>query len=253
LGKTVIFSRIRKHVADHDWFAVSVDFVIVVLGIFAAMQVDNWNEARKDQIQAREYLVRLYEDADRSIITNEHQRQYLLSHAELAGEVLQALEQCAIDPENKDRFATGIYQLGKLFPPYMAAGTIDELRSTGKLGILSGTIRRELDKAIEQYREFDRIWPQAAERVTPHVNYVDSQVSTIIDREMRGNIEIAWTQLQIDLEKVCKDARFYHAVAAVRNYTFDVAAWLKATREGFERFRSVVELELQAKGLAVPG
>ena len=248
----MIFSRIRKHVAAHDWFAVTVDFLIVVFGLFAAIQIDNWNEDRKDQIQAREYLVRLYEDADRSVNTNEYQRQYLLSHAKLAGEVLKALDQCAIPAQNKGRFATGVYQLGKLFPPYMAAGTIEELRSTGKLGILSNTLRRELDRAIEQYKEFDRIWPQAAERVTPHVNYVDSQVAINITREMRGNNEIAWTQLRIDLDTVCKDTQFYNAVAAVRNYTFDVAAWLKATREGFERLRGIIEIEMQRKGLAAP-
>jgi hypothetical protein len=249
----VIFSRFRRHVAEHDWFAVGVDFLVVVIGIFAAMQADNWNQERKDRTQAREYLQRLYEDADRSVHTNEYQRQYLLSHAELAGEVLEALDQCEVAPEGRDRFATGIYQLGKLFPPYMAAGTIEELRSTGKLGILDSHIRGELDRAIERYREFDRIWPQAAERVTPHVNYVDSRIAVHIDREMRGNNEITWKQLQIDLGAVCKDPLFYNAIAAVRNYTFDVAAWLKSTREGFEELRSVLKQKIEEKDLPVTG
>ena len=123
-----LFSRFRQHIIGHDWFAVTVDFLIVVVGIFAAMQADNWNEARKDRLQEREYLLRLYEDASRSVATNEDQRQYLLSHAVLAGHVLASLKQCAVPDSRKDEFATGLYQLGKLFPPYMANGTIEELR-----------------------------------------------------------------------------------------------------------------------------
>ena len=248
-----LFSRFRQHIIGHDWFAVTVDFLIVVVGIFAAMQADNWNEARKDRLQEREYLLRLYEDASRSVATNEGQRQYLLSHAVLAGHVLASLKQCAVPDSRKDEFATGLYQLGKLFPPYMANGTIEELRSTGNLGILrSVSLRQELDRAIEQYTEFDRIWPQAAERVTPHVNYVDSRVAVRIETEMRGNSEITWEHLEIDLDAMCTDPRFYNAVAAVRNYTFDVAAWLATTRQAFARLREVIAQELERRDIEIP-
>ena len=133
----------------------------------------------------------------------------------------------------------------------MAAGTAEELRSTGKLGIVNPSIRSEPDKAIEQSREFDRIWPQAAERATPHVSYVDSQIAVRMDREMRGNNEIVWDQLQIELGTVCEDQRSYNAIAAVRNHTFDVAAWLKVTREGFEQLRVALKLEMRSQGLVL--
>ena len=249
----MLFRRFRQHISDHDWFAVTIDFFIVVVGIFAAMQADNWNEARKNRIQEREYLVRLYEDAVSTVETNETRRQFLIEHAQLASVVLDSLETCTLLPEHRDDFATGLYQLGKLHHPYMASGTLAELRSTGNLGILrSVELRRELDKAIEQYTEFEQIWSQATGRVIPPVNYVDTLIAIDIDREVRGDTEIAWDQLRIDFDAVCRDSRFYNSIAAVRDYTFDVAAWLGITGTAFEQLREAIALEMRNQGVVGP-
>ena len=42
----MVVRRIREHVATHNWFAVSVDLLIVVAGVFLGIQASNWNEAR---------------------------------------------------------------------------------------------------------------------------------------------------------------------------------------------------------------
>lgn len=246
----MLFRRFRKHVENQDWFAVAVDFLIVVLGIFAALQVGNWNEERKDRIKERRYLVRLYDDATRTVERNESQRRFMVGHAELAGMILASLEACDLKPELRDDFATGVYQLGKLYPPYMATGTLEELRSTGNLAILrSIELRRELDRAVEEFTELDRVWPQAMARVTPPVNYVDGVVAIKIDRETSGNSTITWDQLGIDFDELCADPQFYNAIAAVRNYTFDVATWLNSTSQAFDRLRGSIAGEMRNQGL----
>jgi len=42
----MILRRVIKHVGAQDWFAVGIDFVIVVVGVYIGIQVANWNEAR---------------------------------------------------------------------------------------------------------------------------------------------------------------------------------------------------------------
>lgn len=39
---------LTKHVRDQNWFAVFLDFFIVVAGILIAFQITNWSEARQD-------------------------------------------------------------------------------------------------------------------------------------------------------------------------------------------------------------
>ena len=45
----MILRRITKHVRDQNWFAVGIDFCIVVIGVFIGIQVANWNDARSQR------------------------------------------------------------------------------------------------------------------------------------------------------------------------------------------------------------
>ena len=47
----MLLRSITKHVKDQNWFAVALDFFIVVVGILIAFQITNWNEERSDKIQ----------------------------------------------------------------------------------------------------------------------------------------------------------------------------------------------------------
>ena len=44
----MLLRSITKHVKDQNWFAVALDFFIVVAGILIAFQITNWNEGRQD-------------------------------------------------------------------------------------------------------------------------------------------------------------------------------------------------------------
>jgi hypothetical protein len=51
----MILRSVMKHVRDQNWFAVGIDFLIVVVGVFIGIQVANWNDAQADR--ARELLL----------------------------------------------------------------------------------------------------------------------------------------------------------------------------------------------------
>lgn len=55
----MILRRITEHVKAQNWFAVAIDFVIVVVGVFIGLQVNNWNEARGERVRSRDYLSRI--------------------------------------------------------------------------------------------------------------------------------------------------------------------------------------------------
>ena len=52
----MLLRRITQHVKDQNWFAVGLDFVIVVAGILIAFQITNWNEARGDRQREAQIL-----------------------------------------------------------------------------------------------------------------------------------------------------------------------------------------------------
>ncbi len=61
----MLLRRITKHVKDQNWFAVGVDFFIVVIGILLAFQITEWNAARKDAALENDYLHRIQEELSR--------------------------------------------------------------------------------------------------------------------------------------------------------------------------------------------
>jgi hypothetical protein len=58
----MLLRRTIKNLKNQDWSAVVLEFVLVVLGIFVALQANNWNEARKDRIDEQQFMSRLHGD-----------------------------------------------------------------------------------------------------------------------------------------------------------------------------------------------
>lgn len=52
----MLLRGITKHVKEQNWFAVFLDFVIVVVGILIAFQVTNWSQARQENAAVDSYL-----------------------------------------------------------------------------------------------------------------------------------------------------------------------------------------------------
>ena len=58
----MLLRSLTKHVKDQNWFAVALDFFIVVAGILIAFQITNWNEGRQEAEQQRFIETRLLRD-----------------------------------------------------------------------------------------------------------------------------------------------------------------------------------------------
>ncbi|WOJ95550.1 hypothetical protein R0137_09815 [Congregibacter brevis] len=58
----MLLRRISKHFKDQNWFAVGIDFTIVVIGVFIGIQVANWNAARIDRADESVFLQSLRHD-----------------------------------------------------------------------------------------------------------------------------------------------------------------------------------------------
>lgn len=63
----MILRRIAQHVKEQNWTAVSIDFVIVVVGVFLGIQLGNWNTARADDARERLLLGELRAEVAESI------------------------------------------------------------------------------------------------------------------------------------------------------------------------------------------
>lgn len=83
----MIHRRFSKHLRSQNWFAVAIDFVIVVVGVFMGLQVQEWNEARKERIEEHALLSRLHVETVKLLET---QREELVSLSERANSLISA-------------------------------------------------------------------------------------------------------------------------------------------------------------------
>ena len=72
----MILRSVTKHVKDQNWFAVFLDLLIVVIGVFIGIQVSNWNEQIAGQKQAQVLLKRIHHDLNNDILSMQAELEY---------------------------------------------------------------------------------------------------------------------------------------------------------------------------------
>lgn len=58
----MLLRRITKHVKDQNWFAVFIDFIIVVVGVLMAFQITEWSQLKAEKKSLIIALERLQEE-----------------------------------------------------------------------------------------------------------------------------------------------------------------------------------------------
>ncbi|NNC38883.1 MAG: hypothetical protein HKO02_15600 [Hyphomonadaceae bacterium] len=151
----MIFRRIKAHIAKEDWFAVFIDFIIVVFGVFMGFQVNNWNDARvvdrksavvserlKSDLQIEawnyKYTVEYYEDVQSS---GYRALNALTGKAELSDEAL----------------LINAYRATQYLVNARSRLTFDELLSTGAIDLLRDENLRQTAHWIYNAPVFDQI------------------------------------------------------------------------------------------------
>ena len=148
----MLLRRITEHVRDQNWFAVFLDFFIVVAGILIAFQITEWNERSKSSAREAVILEQLHAEFADTLV---EMKQAKLDNEEgLAAtrDVLRAIQD-GVKPEDDAAFLKIIRRSGGLNKGSAEPTTLVELLSSGSLSDLSSP---EIRKALIQYHaDFD--------------------------------------------------------------------------------------------------
>ena len=137
---------------ERDWSSALIEVLIVVVGIFIGLQVDDWNQARKDRIDEKDFMLRLHDDvllADELSRRLRHRRIERLVIALDASDVLfnrgdtsqLTAEQCGTIV-----WSTAFNMTASELP------SVDELIGTGRMAIIRDAELRTSLVALRQTR-----------------------------------------------------------------------------------------------------
>ena len=144
----MILRRVIEHVKAQQWTAVFLDFVIVVLGVFIGIQVSNWNAARHDAREAREYIERIQED----LLANQQDMAMRADYfADIKAHALAALNAREKLPEDLgDQFLVDSFIASYSLTRSFQRNTYDELLSAGAMNKIPNVDIR--NRIAEYYR-----------------------------------------------------------------------------------------------------
>lgn len=175
----MVIRRIREHVAAHNWFAVGIDLAIVVAGVFLGTQVNNWNERRVEEAQARDYRNRLIRELD---FNARQYREQLRYYGQVKAHGLAAVAVMDGKADSPAQFLIDAYQLSQIDTGQPKSYIYDEMVS-------SGLIPRLGDETIQDIASDYYISAQATNRtvqeVFPYRSIIRQLMPFLIQEEIR--------------------------------------------------------------------
>lgn len=166
----MIFRRLKAHVEKENWFAVAIDFAIVVIGVFIGLQVANWNEARLNTSEERIYLERLRGDLVQSLAELDRDATLLKEWREEGQGLLKAL---LTDTEDALRtnpcWAIALATRTSIAAPQLA--TIKELIAGGRTNLITDPALREglvrYEAEMESFHALNDVISNRMDAITP--------------------------------------------------------------------------------------
>ena len=246
----MILSRIARHMKQQHWTAVFIELVIVILGVFIGLQVSNWNEQRQDRGLEKQYLQRLHVDIQRSIDRANYNIRDMRMQYRLESDMLADLASCRLDKDGRKRFATGAYFFGMIDSAPLVRGTIDELRSSGRIGLIRDVrLRTKLANVVVESDIFSRDMPMIVAHVSRAIFFLQKRVQLDSPPEgllydtiaSQGMPEGSYT---FDFPALCKDPRVAAVVSNVQVTTFNLIGMMQSRLKGYKELLGLIDSEL---------
>ncbi len=249
----MILRRFMKHAKEQNWFAVGLDVIVVIVGIFLGLQVQVWNEGRKERVDEKIYLNRLHSEVLKSIEIVEPALKFKQEKQASLYEVLDIFlgkkEAEALTPMQCFSIITsGVYSDQVISLP-----TIVELMTSGQLSIIQNDdIKADIiDYNITQDEWREMISDIRDSRVNfvrkyPEINGYDLRMKTM-SRSMEG---INALNHYCDLDKMKDSVPFKNDVLSATNKIAAINnAFLTDELNRFKNLHQKIDKEL---GLSHP-
>ncbi len=166
----MILRRLTEHVKAQNWFAVAIDFVIVVVGVFIGIQVSNWNAAQAERRRAALVLDRLRVDFE--TIEKEAMLSVAYHKRNLDGlqTVIETLHSGELPPEKEEAFRIGLRYSYMHRNADGRAGTFVEILSSGQVALVRNEpLRAALITYDNEVQKSEQVMTQIRMHQSAHV------------------------------------------------------------------------------------
>jgi len=131
----MILRRVIVHFRRQEWAAIMLEFVIVVVGVFVGLQVDNWNQERVESQREASYLAALKDDFG---VVIEELESDIAGYESIASSMTLLIEQSrkAVPDASLDQLNEAARQIIAMQGTPIVSATYSNLTGSGDLAII---------------------------------------------------------------------------------------------------------------------
>lgn len=139
----MILRRLAHNLRDQNWTAITIEFVLLVAGVFLGIQVANWNDARGARAEFLGALDRLDAEIETNLAILDQLEPQLQQSLEVAARGFDALRSCDENAENRRAVEAGLDEIRGSTGLHLHRHTLDELTSNSRLLALQSVAERK--------------------------------------------------------------------------------------------------------------
>ena len=170
----MLLRRFTEHVRNQNWFAVVLDLIVVVVGIYIGLQADAWMSTKQDRDLEVEYLERLITDIEESIVAQQNNIQTFDEGSAAIDYIAELQRSGATDSIDDERLILALNNIGWVAPPTTNMITIRELQSTGNISLIRDVSIRA---AIGQ---FERSYASATFSASQNIGFMSAAAPEVM-------------------------------------------------------------------------
>jgi hypothetical protein len=162
----MILHNLSKAIREQNYYAVAIEFIIVIAGVVIGFQINAWAEGREDRALEAVYLERLHADISCAAEGQDFNLGWDQGLVDAQQTVLDALRAGVLRPEDEAAFSRGLSTIGMHNPMRWRWGTVDELNATGNITLIRDPgLRDQLARAEADYLRFKDVVDEARAQV----------------------------------------------------------------------------------------
>lgn len=195
----MLTSNIFKKIKHQNWGAAFIDFLVVVLGIFVAIQVNGWNEERINNQKEKVILNQLYNEVSSNI---EHIKLLVNAHKKrVAGldYVVKGIIDGTIEPSSS-KAKDPIITMFQLPPLRISMSTYHSLVATGDIALINDPELKALLFSVEAAVEAEKSYIDYFRQI--NISDLDYSRGLIT---LKPKIDKTGTTVHVDFERLLKD------------------------------------------------
>jgi hypothetical protein len=139
--------RLSQSLKEQNWTAITVEFVLLIVGVFLGIQAANWNEARNDRVAYEAALTRLVAEIDTNLAYLDASDAAMEKSLAAGSLALTTLQSCVDSEDNRRIVDVGLSVIRGTDGLHPRRNALDEMVSN------SGLLARQSPEERQRFSE----------------------------------------------------------------------------------------------------